>query len=233
MKEGPDITLIGSLIGDPARANMLNALMGGIALTATELAKVAGISAQTASSHLKKLEEGGLLKLRKQGRHRYFCLADDEVALVIERLIGLAERKGHVRVRTGPKDSILRHSRICYDHLAGDMGVQLYDSLVERNLLQVNGDGLSLTQEGIKFIEDFGINLDNMAQKGRPLCNSCLDWSVRRSHLSGALGASLLNHFFELGWVKRETDSRVLHFSRSGKIKFEENFPVSQRSRKL
>ena len=122
MKSGPDIAMIASLVGDPARANMLTALMNGRALTASELAQEAGITPQTASSHLSKLEAGGLIEPEKQGRHRYYRLTDDDVAGVLEGLAGLAARTGHMRVRTGPKDPALRRARICYDHLAGDLG---------------------------------------------------------------------------------------------------------------
>lgn len=225
MKECPDIAHIAALIGDPARANMLNALMNGMALTATELANVAGITAQTASSHLKKLEEGGLLKQRKQGRHRYFCLADDEVASVLENLSGLAASKGHVRVRTGPKDPALKEARVCYNHLAGDMGVQLYDSLISRNYLLLHDDGLSLTTTGNEFIEQLGIDVSNLSTSGRALCKPCLDWSARRSHLAGALGTALLNRFFELQWAKREEGTRMIHFAQKGRKEFANLFP--------
>ena len=122
MKEGPDITRIAFLIGDPARANMLTALMSGKALTASELAEEAGVTLQTASSHLSKLVEGGLVRPRRQGRHKYFSLANDDVARVLEGLMGLAAGSGHLRSRTGPKDPALRKARICYNHLAGNMG---------------------------------------------------------------------------------------------------------------
>ena len=129
MKAGPDIAMVASLVGDPARANMLTALMTGRALTASELAHEAGITPQTASSHLSKLEAGGLIEQEKQGRHRYYRLTDPDVAGVLEGLAGLAARAGHMRVRTGPKDPALRRARICYDHLAGDLGVQMLDSM--------------------------------------------------------------------------------------------------------
>ena len=127
MKEGPDISRIAALIGDPARANMLTALMSGKALTATELSQEAGITRQTASTHLAKLDEGGLLMPRKQGRHKYFSLASDDVAHVLEVLMGLAAESGHLRTRTGPRDEELRKARVCYNHLAGHMGILMYD----------------------------------------------------------------------------------------------------------
>ncbi|MEL7454334.1 MAG: winged helix-turn-helix domain-containing protein, partial [Pseudomonadota bacterium] len=132
MKEGPDIALFGALIGDPARANILTALMSGKALTATELAGEAGVTIQTASSHLKKMEDAGLLRQRKQGRHRYFALADDDVSHVLESLMGLAAKRGLLRTRPGPKDAALRKARVCYNHLAGDMGVALYENMLRQ-----------------------------------------------------------------------------------------------------
>ena len=125
MKEGPDIARIAALIGDPARANMLTALMSGKAVTATELAQEANVTLQTASTHLSKLDEGGLLRPRKQGRHKYFSLANDDVARVLEGLMGLAAGSGHLRSRTGPRDPALRKARVCYNHLAGDLGIRL------------------------------------------------------------------------------------------------------------
>ena len=135
MKAGPDIAMVAALVGDPARANMLSALLSGRALTASELAHEAGITPQTASSHLSKLEAGGLIEQEKQGRHRYYRLADPDVGDVLEAL-GLAARAGHMRVRTGPKDPALRRARICYDHLAGDLGVQMLDSLTRQRLVR-------------------------------------------------------------------------------------------------
>ncbi|MFV0408140.1 MAG: ArsR/SmtB family transcription factor [Paracoccus sp. (in: a-proteobacteria)] len=125
MKEGPDIARIAALIGDPARANMLTALMGGRALTAAELAAEAGITPQTASTHLSKMTEALILQLRRQGRHRYYAIYDENVANVVAELMGLAERAGLTRTRTGPRDAALRTARSCYNHLAGDMGVAL------------------------------------------------------------------------------------------------------------
>jgi len=225
MKEGPDIALVGSLIGDPARANMLTALMSGRALTASELAQEAGVTVQTASSHLGKLEEGGLVAQRKQGRHRYFRLADDDVGDVLERLMGLAARRGLVRVRTGPKDPALRQARVCYNHLAGERGVQLLRSLIANGAIAENGDQLILTAVGEKFARDLGIDIKARQKTRRPVCKSCLDWSERRSHLAGTLGTALLARFYENGWAKREEGSRVVTFTTRGNEAFEHLFP--------
>src|ERR1700704_5054874 len=171
MKAGPDIAMIASLVGDPARANMLIALMTGKALTATELAHQAGITPQTASSHLSKLEAGGLIEQEKQGRHRYYRLSDPDVAGVLEGLAGLAARAGHMRVRTGPKDPALRRARICYDHLAGDLGVQMFDSMKKQKLVRQSKESIELTAEGQRFVANtLQIEPAALAHPRRPVC---------------------------------------------------------------
>lgn len=226
MKDGPDIARIAALIGDPARANMLTALMSGKALTATELSQEAGVTVQTASSHLAKLGEGGLLMQRKQGRHKYFSLANDEVAHVLEALMGLAAGSGHLRTQTGPRDEHLRKARVCYNHLAGDMGIQIYNSLTHRGFLCIGADGLALTKTGARFVCDFGIDLDALRAKRAPLCRECLDWSERRSHLAGSLGRALFTQMEALGWAKRLPESRVVRFTGAGEAAFYATFPT-------
>ncbi len=226
MKEGPDIALLGSLIGDPARANMLTALMSGKALTASELAAEAGVTLQTASSHLKKLETSELLRQRKQGRHRYFSLADDDVGAVLEALMGLAAKRGLVRTRTGPKDPALRKARVCYNHLAGELGVQMFDSLQARNLVSGDADHVALTRAGENFAVEFGIELENLKKSRRPVCKPCLDWSARRNHLAGSLGTAMLSRIHDLGWAKRLDDSRIVAFSQAGEAAFLKAFPI-------
>lgn len=221
MKSGPDISYVASLIGDPARANMLTSLMAGGARTASELAQEAGITAQTTSSHLAKLKAGGLITGRKQGRHQYFELANADVADILERLMGLAEQAGHTRARPGPKDPAMRAARVCYNHLAGEAGVRLFDGLTRQRLIKTSGDGLSLTRKGETFFTDFGIDIDDLRSKRRPLCKDCLDWSVRRTHLAGSLGTALLDRFYNLKWAQRIPESRVVTFSPAGKTKFE------------
>ncbi len=226
MKEGPDIARIGALIGDPARANMLTALMSGKALTATELAGEAGITMQTTSSHLAKLEDAGLINQRKQGRYRYFTLSNDEVGAVLEALMGLAASFGHTRTRTGPRDPALRKARVCYNHLAGEMGVKIYDSLLLRQFLHENEDEVVLTPSGDHFVQSLEIDTHALGKLRRPLCRSCLDWSARRTHLAGSLGTALLNRFYELEWAQRIEGTRAVAFSKSGEQKFNHLFPV-------
>lgn len=226
MAEGPDISRIAALIGDPARSNMLLALIGGKALTATELAGAAGVTLQTASSHLSKLEEGGLLSQRKQGRHRYFALADSHVGAMIESLMSFSATRGHLRHRTGPKVPELRKARICYDHLAGDFGVRMLDSLVARGAIRAEDEALTLTAEGDRLLRDRGLDIGSLRAKRRPLCRACLDWSERRTHLAGALGAALLSHFLDAGLARRVEESRIIRFSRDGERQFLMLFPL-------
>jgi DNA-binding transcriptional ArsR family regulator len=223
MKAGPDIARVASLVGDPARANMLTALLSGRALTASELAQEAGITPQTASSHLAKLEAGGMVEPEKQGRHRYYRLTDPDVAGVLEGLAGLAARAGHMRVRTGPKDPALRRARVCYDHLAGDLGVQMLDSMARQKLVRHRKQDIELTAEGAQFLEtNLQISQEMLAHPRRPVCKACLDWSERRHHLAGTLGAALMTRFTELKWAARDTTpgSRVVNFSRNGERRF-------------
>jgi DNA-binding transcriptional ArsR family regulator len=226
MKEGPDITRIAALIGDPARSNMLNALLSGKALTAGELADHAGVLPATASSHLAKLTEAGLIWPRKQGRHKYYALKDERVAHVLESLAGLAAEKGHLRTRTGPADEGLRVSRICYDHLAGAQAVRMFDSMAQRAFFTVDMEEIALTPAGEEFAEAFGIDIAGLRAKRRPLCKVCLDWSERRSHLSGALGAAMLTRFHDLGWARQVEGSRMITFGGDGMVAFEQQFPV-------
>ncbi|WP_224549731.1 ArsR/SmtB family transcription factor [Mesorhizobium sp. CA16] len=222
MREGPDIARIASLVGDPARANMLNALMGGTALTASELALEAGVSLPTASSHLSKLMDGGLLTLASQGRHRYYGLADAQVAGMIEAIIGVAEAVGPKRVRPGPRDAAMRVARVCYDHLAGEQAVTMLDRLLDRKLLLSDDNQIRLSPSGAAHFSALGI--ETQAKARRPVCRACLDWSVRRSHLAGTLGAAILDKIITEKWARREKDSRAVVFSPTGKQEFERVF---------
>lgn len=224
MKSGPDIALVAALLGDPARANMLTALIGGQALTAGELARHAGVTPQTASSHLAKLIAGGLVSARRQGRHGYFSLSGPDVAQVMEGLMGLAARTGRLRTRPGPRDPELRRARVCYDHLAGELGVALKEGLVAAGRLEEDGEALRPTEAGAEFLGAFGIELKRLSQSRRPLCRACLDWSERRSHLAGALGAALLDRIYDLGWAARVPGERVVRFTPEGLKGFRATF---------
>ncbi|MER8398160.1 winged helix-turn-helix domain-containing protein [Mesorhizobium sp. M0306] len=222
MREGPDIARIASLVGDPARANMLSALMGGTALTASELALEAGVSLPTASSHLSKLMEGGLLTLASQGRHRYYGLAGPQVAGMIEAITGVAAAVGPQRVRPGPRDAAMRVARVCYDHLAGEQAVAMLDRLVARQVLLRDDKEIQLGLSAASHFAAIGIDIHTKAR--RPVCRACLDWSVRRSHLAGTLGAAILDKILAEKWARREKDSRAVIFSPIGKQAFEKTF---------
>ncbi|WP_222183848.1 ArsR/SmtB family transcription factor [Geminicoccus harenae] len=227
MQTGPDIARVAALLGDPGRANIVTALLDGSALTAGELARQAGVTAPTASAHLARLEQGGLLARQRQGRHNYFRLAHPEIGQLLEGLMGLAERIGHRRTRTGPKEPALRLARVCYDHLAGELGVAMLDGLVRDGRLAHEDGQLRLTEAGEAFMADFGIGLVDLRQGRRPLCRACLDWSERRPHLAGSLGAALLQRFQALGWASREAGSRVVRFSPAGRAEFAATFGLT------
>ena len=216
MKDGPNIVGIAALIGDHARAEVLTALMADRALTATELAAIAGVTKQTISAHLAKLLDAGLVAVERQGRHRYFRLADRDVAHLLESLMGVAFRTGAVRARASPREPALRKARVCYDHLAGEIGVRIYEGLIERRALVPGGDGLRLTAAGERLFRELRIDTAALARQKRTFCRACLDWSERRHHLAGALGAALLARFVDLGWAKRARDSRVVTVTAAG-----------------
>jgi DNA-binding transcriptional ArsR family regulator len=217
MRDGPNIAAIAAMVGDPTRANMLTALLNGAALTASELALEANVTKQTASSHLAKLVDGGLVAVEAQGRHRYYRLADADVAGLLETLMGVAARAKALRARPGPKEPALRKARVCYDHLAGELGVALFDSFI-RNKWMVPGPEktYALTRLGRVKVSTFVPDFEDLEAGARPLCRACLDWSVRRHHLAGAVGAAILDQIFERGWADQKRGSRVLEFSRIG-----------------
>jgi DNA-binding transcriptional ArsR family regulator len=216
MKDGPNVVGIAALIGDHARAEVLTALMADRALTATELAEVAGVTKQTISAHLAKLVDAGLVAVESQGRHRYFRLADPDVAQLLESLMGVAFRTGAVRVRASPREPALRKARVCYDHLAGEEGVRIYENLLKRQALVPGAHGPELTAAGQRLFQKLDIDTDALSRQKRAVCRACLDWSERRHHLAGALGAALLSRLVDLGWAKRARDSRVVLLSANG-----------------
>ncbi|MGB6116874.1 MAG: helix-turn-helix transcriptional regulator [Mesorhizobium sp.] len=223
MKDGPVIFGIASLIGDPARANMLESLIDGRALTVTELSDVAGVTIQTTSGHLAKLEAAGLVEAEKQGRHRYFRLSGQDVADILEKLMGLAVRTGATRVHTGPKDAAMRSARLCYDHLAGERGVAMF-SAMETSGYIVGSQSPRLTETGRAFVTEFGVDLSALERSRRPLCRACLDWSERRSHLAGSVGAAMLDAMFDKRWARHD-GGRVVTFSPTGAQHFDRLFP--------
>ena len=216
MREGPDIVGVAAAIGDPARGAMLTALLRIPLLAAGELAREAGVTAQTASGHLRQLCDAGLVECTAQGRHRYYGLAGARVAHLLEQLLGLAEHLGHGRSRPGPKDASLRRARTCYDHMAGSIAVDLFARMRDANFFEVRADELALTPFGDDALVRFGLTEASLRTAGTAACRSCLDWSERRPHLAGRAGAGILRRIIELQWVVR--DGRLLRISGAGEI---------------
>ena len=216
MKDGPSIVGIAAVIGDHARAAMLTLLMGGRALTATELVRAAGITKQTGSAHLRKLLDARLIAMEPQGRHRYFRIASEEVAHLLESLMGVAFDLGTDRHRTGPRDPALRKARVCYDHLAGELGVAIYERLQGRRAFENTAAGIELSTAGRQLLDAFGVDVASMDKQRRVPCRVCMDWSERRHHLAGAVGAAVLNRILELHWAVRDRRSRVVHLRPAG-----------------
>ena len=226
MTSGPYIAEAASLIGDPARANMLAALMNGGALTAGELAYCGRIDASTASEHLAKLTEGKLVTVTRSGRHRYYRLASPRVAEALERLMALAV-EGPPRHRPRSRcDEAMARARTCYDHLAGRLGVALAESLAGRKHIQLHDEAGFVTDEGVIFLRDIGVQLPAPNRAGRAVCRPCMDWSERRWHIGGALGVALAQRCFELGWTERQRGSRALTITPAGEEGFEQLFEI-------
>ena len=223
---------VAALAGDPARAGMLHALMDGRALTATELARVAGITPQTASGHLGRMATAGLVAVEKQGRHRYHRLASPAVARMMESIMQVASGLDGMRPApvTGPRDAALRAARTCYDHLAGGLGVALTDGLVAGGHVDLAGDAGLVTETGIALFDRLGIDVASLAaargRRARVLCRPCLDWSERRPHLAGAVGAALCTHSFEEGWIRRVAGTRAVTVTPKGQRIYRDVFGV-------
>jgi DNA-binding transcriptional ArsR family regulator len=223
----PAVSEIAALVGNPARANILMALIEGRALTASELAYVAGVSPQTTSEHLAMLRAAKLLSMTKQGRHCYFRLGSPHVARMIESIMVVAaDAPQRYRPRWNGGDQ-LRTARTCYDHIAGRLGVALAEALTRNEHIVLGEDGGMVTPAGEQFLDGFGIHLDDVKRGRRAFCRPCVDWSERRLHLAGALGAALAGRCLELGWVARIRDSRALKVSAAGERGFSEAFGIT------
>jgi DNA-binding transcriptional ArsR family regulator len=218
---------IASLVGDPARANMLTALLSGQALSASDLAWHAGITPQTASGHLAKLAASGLLRVKAQGRHRYYRIAAPVVARMLEAINIVAAVQAPPRGRPPSRiDAAMCEARTCYDHLAGRLGVALADRFVLARYLELDDEAGSITSRGRKFFTGFGIDLAGLTRGRRAFCRTCLDWSERRPHISGALGAAVCARCFDLGWIVRVRDSRAVAVTAKGSLGLRERLGV-------
>lgn len=224
MNTGPLIAEIAALAGDPARGSILAALMDGRALTAGELAYAARITPQTASAHLARLAEANLITPLKNGRFRYFRLASPRVAQMLETIMAVAvEHRPRFRPLS-PEAMRLSSARVCYDHLAGRLGVALADSLAAREFVVLDDEGGHITDAGHRFLAEFGVELSTGR---RQVCRACLDWTERRAHIGGALGAALAARCFALGWTERERNSRAVHVTAAGARGLHEVFRIA------
>lgn len=226
MITGPIIAEIAALVGDPARATMVSALLDGRALTASELALAARITPQTASTHLAKLTEAGLLSVVRNGRHRYFRLASPTVAGMIEGIVAVALEK---RPRYRPlsrQARALSAARICYDHLAGRLSVDLTDSFVAREYVVLDDEVAEITRAGTRFFTEFGIELPTLRSTRHRFCRLCLDWTERRPHIAGAVGAAITKRYFDLGWMERMERSHAVIVTPLGRRGLQKIFGV-------
>jgi len=215
---------IAALVGDPSRAAMLMTLMDGRALTAGELARAAGVTAQTASGHLGRMLEAGLLALEAQGRHRYYRLASPAIAGMLEAMMVAAAPPP---IRTGPRDAAMRRARICYDHLAGEISVAIADAMIARAQIDLATDGAALTDAGRALLDEIGVELPPCSEsKGAVFCRPCLDWSERRHHIAGAVGAALYRTFLARNWIRRVEGSRTVNVTLPGREALGRHFGI-------
>jgi DNA-binding transcriptional ArsR family regulator len=221
------IAEIAALVGEPARATMLSALLDGRALTATELAFAARVTPQTASTHLARLTEAGLLAAVRDGRHRYFRLASAKVVDMLDGIVTVALEN---RPRFRPLSRAARElsaARVCYDHLAGRLSVDLTNFLIAREYIVLSEDTAEVTSTGTEFFTGFGIDIAALGSVRRHFCRWCLDWTERQPHIAGAVGAALTNRFFDLGWTERVKQSRAVIVTALGKRGFAETFGIT------
>jgi DNA-binding transcriptional ArsR family regulator len=226
MNTGPLIAEIAGLVGEPARATMLAALLDGRAFTASELAYAARVTPQTASTHLTKLSEAGLLMPVRDGRYRYFRLASPKVVEMLDGIMAVAlENRPRYRPlsRQGRE---LSSARVCYDHLAGRLSVDLTDFLTTHAYIVPGDEAAEITKAGARFLTGFGIDLAALRSTRRHFCRLCLDWTERRPHIAGAVGAALTKHLFDLGWTERMKHSRAVIVTASGQRGFLETFGI-------
>ncbi len=228
MISGAMIAEIAALAGDPARANILSALLDGRAMTATELAFAAHVTPQTASAHLAKLTEAGLINATPSGRHRYFRLTSAKVAQMLES-IGAVAIDSRPRFRPLSRQAAeLRDARVCYDHLAGRLGVAIADAMTRRGYIVLEDEGGHFTEAGARYLSGLGIDLyDPELQRRRHMCRACLDWTERRPHIGGAIGAALAEKWLALGWIARAKDSRAVTLTSAGERGFRDSLGMS------
>ena len=222
-----DLAAVAALIADPSRAAMLNALLGGEAMTAGALARRAGVAPPTATGHLTRLEAGGLVASVRRGRERRVRIAGPEIARALEALAAIAPRARPRGLREWQHGEALRGARSCYDHLAGVAGVALADALVARGVLEPGEGAFAITDGGAEELAAFGLDVPSLHGARRATARACLDWSERRPHVAGALGAALLDELLRRRWLRRRTDGRALTLTPGGEDGLAAAFGVS------
>ncbi|MGG1572220.1 ArsR/SmtB family transcription factor [Fictibacillus sp. NRS-1165] len=221
-----NVAEIASIVSESSRAAMLTVLMDGRFHTASELAFMAGIKPQTASFHLSKMQEAGLIVQEKQGRHRYYGIQNEEVAKVMESFLFIAPPVKIKSLKQSSQDKAMRYARTCYDHLAGSLGVQLADALLKTGVLREDHENFRVTEKGELFFKELGIPLETVSKKRRSFSYRCLDWSERRHHLAGALGQAVLERLIELGWIQRVPQNRAVKVTEEGKDGLKKTFGI-------
>jgi DNA-binding transcriptional ArsR family regulator len=222
----PNVAAVGALMGDPARAAMLAALFDGRALPASELAFRSGVSPQSASAHLAKLVDGGLLEVTSSGRHRLFRIASSEVAHALEALTAIARPAEIVALSQSTAMERLREARSCYDHLAGRLGVAVTDALLENRAIRKAGDDFDVAENGDAFFSELGVDVGQARSSRRSFARYCIDWTERRPHLAGSLGAALFDRFLQAGWLRRRTSERALEITPAGELELARRFRI-------
>jgi DNA-binding transcriptional ArsR family regulator len=217
MSANPNVAKVAALVSETSRAAILTVLLDGRLHPANELAYMAQIKPQTASFHLSKMVDSTIITVEKQGRHRYYGIRNPEIAQILETLLSIAPPIEIKSLKQASEDKAMRSARTCYDHLAGNLGVQLTDSLIKAGIIYEEKNAFVVTDKGEEFFKTFRIDLEVVKKKRRSFAHKCLDWSERRYHLAGSLGTALLERLFDLKWVQRIPDTRAIKITSEGK----------------
>ncbi|MUK88854.1 helix-turn-helix domain-containing protein [Ornithinibacillus sp. L9] len=223
----PNVSKVASLLSDPTRSAILLSLMDGRIHPASELAFIAKVKPQTASFHLHKMLEANLISVEKHGRHRYYKLINSDVAKVIEQILSISPNSPVTSLKNSREKSAIHFARTCYDHLAGYMGVQITNSLIQQGFVNKVDLNFEVTPEGSNFFREFGIDLEEQKNKRRAFARCCLDWSERQHHIAGALGNALLVKILELQWITRIPNIRAVKVTSKGKTELQKLFNIN------
>ncbi|RAS71695.1 ArsR/SmtB family transcription factor [Priestia endophytica] len=226
MNANPNVAKIATLVSESSRAAILTVLLDGRFHPVNELAYMAGIKPQTASFHLTKMMNANVVAVEKQGRHRYYGILNEEVAQVMESLLSLAPPVEVKSLKQATEEKQIRFARTCYDHLAGSLGIQLKDSLIEKGFLSEEQNEFLITEEGHEFFKALQIDMGKARKKRRSFSPKCLDWSERRHHIAGSLGNVILEKLLELNWIQRLPNTRAIKITSEGKRGLKETFSI-------